>query len=197
MYYISLNTAAALTGLTKRTLWRYIDSGRISALSTSQPGAKTQIPLQDVLDLSGLAIAPEHYPTLVDADRGDPIAQCDLGILLLSAQRPTDAIPWFQRSANAFYPDAMCRLGRAYLAGEGVEYNPELGLRWIKGAARKGHPLAQSLYAFLRGPTGQELLCAQGPSALTALNQALDDIERQTLLNALNAFESMKAPPGA
>ncbi|MTW22096.1 hypothetical protein [Allochromatium palmeri] len=30
MHLISLNTAAALTGLTKRTLWRYIESGRLT-----------------------------------------------------------------------------------------------------------------------------------------------------------------------
>ncbi|MCK7575566.1 MAG: hypothetical protein MZV65_06545 [Chromatiales bacterium] len=99
-------------------------------------------------------------------------------------QRPANAIPWFQRSANAFYPDAMCRLARAYLSGEGIERNLETGLHWIDTAARKGHPLGQALHQFLHSPAGQQLLHAQNP---TALNQALDDIERQTLLKALEA----------
>ena len=184
MHLISLNTAAALTGLTKRTLWRYIDSGRLTAANPSEPGEKTHVHLEEILPLSGLTIDPEYHPTIVDADRGDPIAQCDLGILLLMNNRPADAIPWFQRSANAFYPDAMCWLARAYLSGEGVALNLETGLHWIETAARKGHPLGQALHQFLHSPAGQELLHAQNH---TALNKALDDVERQIILNTLNA----------
>ncbi|MBK1656212.1 hypothetical protein [Allochromatium vinosum] len=184
MHLISLNTAVALTGLTKRTLWRYIDSGRLTAAGPAEPGDKTRVRLQDILPLSHLAIDPEHHPIIVDADCGDPAAQCDLGILLLTADRPADAIPWFQSAANAFYPDAMCWLARAYLSGEGVECHLETGLHWLDTAARKGHPLGQVMQQFLHSPAGQELLHAQNH---TALKTALDDIERQTLLNALNA----------
>jgi uncharacterized protein len=183
MHLISLNTAAALTGLTKRTLWRYIDSGRLTVANPSEPGEKAHVHLEEILPLSGLTIDPEYHPTIVDADRGDPVAQCDLGILLLMNQRPTNAIPWFQRSANAFYPDAMCWLARAYLSGEGIEINLETGLHWIDTAAHKGHPLGQALHQFLHSPAGQELLHTQNPAAL---NKALDDIERQIILNTLN-----------
>ncbi|MTW22092.1 sel1 repeat family protein [Allochromatium palmeri] len=183
MHLISLSTAVALTGLTKRTLWRYIESGRLTVATPTAPGEKAHVHLQDILTLSGLTVAPEDHPTLVDADRGDPIAQCDLAILLMN-QRPADAIPWFQRSANAFYPDAMCWLARAYLSGQGIECNLETGVQWIDKAAHKGHPLGQALHDFLQSPSGQGLLHAQNHSALKT---ALDDIERQTLLNALNA----------
>ena len=184
MHLISLNTAVALTGLTKRTFWRYIDSGRLTAVSPSEPGEKTRVHLQDILPLSNLPIAPEHHPIIVDADRGDPAAQCDLALILLTANRPTAALPWLQGSAKAFHPDAMCLLGRGYLSGEDIERDPETGLQWIDKAALKGHPLAQTLHAFLHSPAGQQLLHAQNH---TALDTALDDIERQILLNALNA----------
>ena len=184
MYLISLNTAAALTGLTKRTLWRYIDSGRLTAANPSEPGEKTHVHLEEILPLSGLTIDPEYHPTIVDADRGDPTAQCDLGILLLMNHRPADAIPWFQRAANAFYPDAMCRLARAYLSGEGIEINLEIGVQWIEKAAHKSYPLGQAMHQFLHSPAGQELLHTQNPAALS---QALDDVERQIILNTLNA----------
>jgi hypothetical protein len=182
MHLISLNTAAALTGLTKRTLWRYIESGRLTVANPTAPGEKAHVHLQDILPLSGLTIDPEYHPTLVDADRGDPIAQCDLAILLMN-QRPADAIHWFQRSANAFYPDAMCWLARAYLSGEGIERNLQTGLHWIDTAARKGHPLGQAMHQFLHSPVGQELLHAQNSAALS---KALDDVEREIILNTLN-----------
>ena len=184
MNFISLSTAATLTGLTKRTLWRHIDSGRLTVANPNEPGEKAHVHLEEILALSGLTIDPEYHPTIVDADRGDPIAQCDLGIHLLMNNRPADAIPWFERSANAFYPDAMCWLGRAYLSGNGVELNLETGVQWIDTAARKGHPLGQAMHQFLHSPAGQELLQAQN---YTALNKALDDVERQIILNTLNA----------
>ncbi|MGQ9659904.1 MAG: sel1 repeat family protein [Thermochromatium sp.] len=182
MHWISLNTAAALTGLTKRTLWRYRDSGRLTTLGPGAPGHRTQVALAEVLALSGLTIAAEHQSLIVAADRGDPMAQCDLGILLLMNQRPAAAIDWFKRSAAAFYPDAMFRLARAYLVGDGVAPDPAVGLHWLHQAASRGHPVAQALSRFLAGPDGQRLLRTQDP---TALQQALDDLERRTLLNAL------------
>jgi uncharacterized protein len=78
----------------------------------------------------------------------------------------------------------MCWLARAYLSGEGVERHLATGLLWIDKAALKGHPLGQALHQFLHSPAGQELLHTQNH---TALDTALDDIERQTLLNALNS----------
>ncbi|MCK7582519.1 MAG: hypothetical protein MZV65_47710 [Chromatiales bacterium] len=99
--------------------------------------------------------------------------------------RPADAIPWFQRSANAFYPDAMCWLARAYLSGEGIELNLETGLHWIDTAARKGHPLGQALHALPAQPRRPGTPAR--PEPLPPSNQALDDIERQTLLKALEA----------
>ena len=107
-------------------------------------------------------------------------------------QRPADAIPWFQRAANAFYPDAMCRLGRAYLSGEGIECNLETGVQWIDTAARKGHPIGQAMHQFLHSPAGQELLHTQNSAALS---KALDDVERQIILNTLNATADKPAPP--
>ena len=192
MHLISLSTAVALTGLTKRTLWRYIDSGRLTVANPTEPGEKAHVHLEKILSLSGLTIDPEYHPIIVDADRGDPIAQCDLGILLLMNQRPADAIPWFQRSANAFYPDAMCWLARAYMSGDGVERNLETGVHWIDKAACKGHLLGQAMQQFLHSPAGQELLHAPNP---TALSQALDDVERQMMLNALNETADATVPP--
>jgi uncharacterized protein len=184
MTLISLSIASAITGLTKRTLWRHIDSGRITATSPHKPGQPTRVRLQDITPISVLSLQPEHHSLLIQADQGNAIAQCDLGLLLLQANRPTDALPWLKLSAKQHYPDAMCFLGRCTLSGTGTERNLETGVMWINQAAVKGHPLSQALLRFLQNEPGQKLLHSQNP---TALDAALDDIERQTLLKALEA----------
>ena len=184
MDLISLNTAVALTGLTKRTLWRYIDSGRLTAHSSGKSGDKTRVRLHDIRPLARLTLEPAHDTLILDADQGDPAAQCDLALLLLDADRPTQATAWLTCAAKQYYPDAMCLLGRAYLTGTGLEPNLETGLAWLHRAAAKGSPIAQALSDWLQSQPGQTTLNAQNP---TALDTALDAIERQTLINALNA----------
>lgn len=182
MHRISLRTAVAITGLTKRTLWRHIHNGSLAATSASEPGEKTLVRLEDVLPMSFLAVTPEDWDSLAAADRGDAVAQCELAIRLLDAGRAAAAIPWFTLSARQFYPDAMCFLGRCYLSGEGVARDLDAGVMWLSQAAAKGHPLAQGLMAFLHRPAGPPPLTAFEPAAL---NQRLDDIERRILLAAL------------
>ena len=70
MHRISLRTAVAITGLTKRTLWRRIHNGRLAAISATEPGEKTLVRLEDVLPMSFLAVTPED---------GDSLPSC-LGI---------------------------------------------------------------------------------------------------------------------
>ncbi|TCT20232.1 tetratricopeptide repeat protein [Thiobaca trueperi] len=179
---IRLSTAITITGLSRRTLWRRINEGGVSTLGTHEPGEETRLNLDDVLPLSSLPLEPEDRAILVAADRGDAVAQCDLAILLLNADRPAAAIPWFTLSARQFYADAMCFLGRCYLSGEGISRDVDTGLMWLSQAAAKGHPLAEDLMAFLLSPAGRQRRAAGDPPALDA---ALNDIERRMLLAAL------------
>ncbi|MBV5309709.1 tetratricopeptide repeat protein [Chromatium okenii] len=179
---ICLNTAIAITGLSRRTLWRRINEGGVSTLGTHEQGEETRLNLDDVLPLSSLPLEPEDQAIIVAADQGEAVAQCDLAILLLNAARPTEAIPWFTLSAKQFYADAMCFLGRCYLSGDGVSRDADAGLMWLSHAAAKGHPLAQELMAFLLSPAGQQQRSA---GDLVALNAVLDDIERRILLQTI------------
>lgn len=179
---ISLNTASALTGIAKRTLWRYIQDGRLKT-ACDLSDTKTHVELSDALALNATQLTPEQIGLALAADSGDAIAQCELALWLLDCQRLTLARDWFAQSARSGYPDAMCWLARTYLSGEGVELNLETGVQWLDKAAHKGHPLGQALYQFLHSSAGQELLHAQNP---IALNQTLDDLERQVILNTLN-----------
>ncbi len=177
---ISLNTAISITGLSRRTLWRRISEGCVSTLDTHEPGVETRVSLDDVLPLSCLPLQPDDHAVIVDADAGDAVAQCDVALMWLAAGRADDAVPWLVRSAKQHYPDAMCYLGRLCLSGEGIARDRDAGLMWLSHAAVKRHVLAPSLLAFLQSAEGQSCCQADDPSAL---NAALDDVERQILLN--------------
>jgi hypothetical protein len=179
---ICLNTAIAITGLSRRTLWRRINDGDISTLGTHDHGGETRVNLDDVLPLSSLPLEPEDHAVIVGADAGDAVAQCELALIFLAADRPEDALPWMTHAAKQFYPDAMCYLGRWYLSGELVPRDEEVGLMWLAYAGAKGHPLGQALTRFLQIPGGQALRAARDRAALDA---ALDRVESAVLLRTL------------
>lgn len=174
---ISLNTATALTGLTKRTLWRHIHRGSLAVIS--EPGEETQVRLTDVLPLACVPLTPADHQLIVTADGGDPLAQTDVALLFLDAKRPIEAVFWLNRAANQRYPDAMCYLGRCYLSGCGVARDNDNGALWLSHAAIKGHPLAQALTQWLQAQDA--LTLADEP----AVQAALDRIESAVLLQVL------------
>lgn len=66
----------------------------------------------------------------------------DAGIL----PDPSRAARTFLRLASNYgHPKAMFALGQMNLAGEGVQKNPQQGLKWLMAAARKRNPDAEAL----------------------------------------------------
>ncbi|MBV5311101.1 tetratricopeptide repeat protein [Chromatium okenii] len=172
---ISLNTATALTGLSKRTLWRHIHRGSLAVIS--EQGEETQVSLTDVLPLACVPLTAAEHALVLAADGGDPLAQTDLALLFFDAERPTEAVSWLIRAANQRYPDAMCYLGRCYLSGCGIARDNDNGALWLSHAAIKGHPLAQALTQWLQT---QDALADE-----YAVRAAFDRIESAVLLQAL------------
>jgi TPR repeat protein len=81
-------------------------------------------------------------------------AQRDLGALHATGDwtGPRDsvrAVEWYLRAAERGHPDAQYNLGFMYLLGEGVQANPNEGLRWLRGSADQGHECAIRLLADL------------------------------------------------
>lgn len=182
MASITLNTAMSLTGLSKRTLWRRIADGQLRVHGTSSGGGgsdHTRVLLDDVIALSRLRVDDDDRALIADADAGSAEAQCDLGLLLLTLNHPTEAVAWLTRAANQSYPEAMHQLGRCYLAGRGLEASEVFGVEWISRAAALGHRTARPMARYLMDPGRPRLDAA-------ALDARLDAIEREQVMKALS-----------
>ena len=148
---LSLEAAIAVTGLSKRTLWRRIAEGALRKVGSDGTKNAATLRLDDVLALAGLAFDAETCSLLATADRGDPEAQTAVGQLFLLRQRPGIAVYWLERAAQQDAADAMQCLGQCHAAGHGVPRDEPLALMWIAKAAAAGHPIARRQIAGLLG----------------------------------------------
>ena len=83
----------------------------------------------------------------LDAERGDPQAQCYLGFCfnngLGGEQNFTEAVNWFKRSAEQGDPIGQFYLAVCYSMGTGVPVDLPEAMKWWRKAAEQGHPDAQ------------------------------------------------------
>ncbi|MDT3669017.1 MAG: hypothetical protein ROZ37_01640 [Aromatoleum sp.] len=177
MHYISINTAASLSGLSKRTLWRRVADGHLRAISTGS-GERTGIALDDATALSRLRLAAEDGELIVAADAGDPDAQCDLALMFLAQDYAESALPWLEAAARQYHAEAMHWLGRCYIAGKGVPADEKLGADWISKTASRGHSTASHMVRYLES--------SDRPREPAAVEAALDAIERKIVLAVLD-----------
>lgn len=108
MVSITLNTAMSLTGLSKRTLWRRIADGQLRVHDASSGGGgrseHTRVLLDDVIALSPLRLDDDDCALIAEADAGSVEAQCDLGLLLLTQNHPSEAVAWLTRGGQPDLP---------------------------------------------------------------------------------------------
>lgn len=178
MTYITLGMAVALTGLSKRTLWRRIADGQLHVQGNADQGEHARVPLEEILSLSRLSLEADDQALIMLADMGEAEAQCDLALLFLTQKQPGEAVHWLTLSAKQHYPEALHQLGRCYIAGNGVEADETKGVELIARAAALGHGTAKHMAAYLLDPTREALSPA-------ALESRLDMIERNVVVGML------------
>jgi TPR repeat protein len=139
---ISLDTACALSALSKSTWWRRIAKGDFTRVADDARG-RAMLLWSEVAPHVCIAIAPEDQALVLQADAGQAEAQDDLGQLFSAAGKHQAAFYWFQLAAGQGQADAMQWLGRCYISGEGVKQDDNLGLMWLAKAAALGHEIAQ------------------------------------------------------
>ena len=81
-------------------------------------------------------------------------AQRDLGAYCATGdwtgpKDPVLAIQWYRRAAEGGQSDAQYNLGFMYVLGEGIQSDPDEGLRWLLLAAAQGEGAAMRLMADL------------------------------------------------
>lgn len=77
-----------------------------------------------------------------EAERGDALAQYNLGAAYASQWRPLEASQWFRKAAELGSPEAQYRLGLNYFHGAGVPKSVNQAYAWFDVAAAQGHLLA-------------------------------------------------------
>lgn len=143
-HLISVDTAVVVTGVTKRTLWRWLGSGAIEHRGMDQRG-RTMLAYADIKPKLCMSFADdEDIELLVEADQGCRDAQNDLGILCLEQERADIALHWFNLAAEQGHADAMHFLSTMYQSGNGVERSDTTALLWRVKAAEAGHAIAKA-----------------------------------------------------
>lgn len=102
------------------------------------------------------------------ADAGHPMAQQNMGLLIINDIIPGDktkGIEWIRKSSDAGLPQSQYTLGVLTLMGQaGIKANPKAGLELLQKAANAGFPQAQNDLGmiFLQGAYGIKPNLAQG-----------------------------------
>ena len=93
------------------------------------------------------AMADEFEITKKAAERGDAVAQFNLGIMYRNGEGvPEDdaeAARWYRRAAEQGHAGAQLNLGVIYDNGEGVPEDDVQAYAWYSIAAAQGHELAK------------------------------------------------------
>mgnify|MGYP000023524932 CR=1 FL=1 len=115
-----------------------------------------------------------NHEIAVEAEKGNPDAQYQLGLaLLLGEGLPKDtplAFRWVSRAAQHNQVRAQSLLGSLYLHGEGVQASPIDAAYWYKKAAKSGDEDAQyALALMLRRGEGIPMNKAKAHDSLVAL----------------------------
>jgi len=151
---ISLEATIALTGLSRRTVWRRLAEGALQKVDLPEVGrsgvARTWLGMAEVLAFAGLELDREQIDLLERADSGEGDAQLELGQFFYEQGRFEAAFYWFSLAANRNNSDAMSLLGRCYAEGIGTKKEEELALMWIAKAAALGSAIAQKQMQGLR-----------------------------------------------
>jgi hypothetical protein len=139
---ISLDTACAITEISKSTWRRRIAKGDFTRLEDDARG-RVMLLWSEVGPYICIPIEPEDKEFILLADAGDAEAQDDIGQLFLMSEKYQAAIYWFEQAAQQNNADAMQWLGHCYVNGKGVPKDENLGIMWLSKAAAHGHVIAQ------------------------------------------------------
>ena len=152
---VSIDTAALMMDLSKRTLWRRLSAGTLQRHSMDERG-RVMLALADIAELFCVQLSDKpaegggnDRALLIEADKGDSAAQNDVALLLLEQNRPDIALQWFLLAAQQQHADAMHYLSELYQQGLGVERCENTAMLWRAKAASQKHLIADAQMAVI------------------------------------------------
>jgi hypothetical protein len=151
---ISLEAAIAMTGISKRTLWRRVSDGTIAKHKEDARG-RAMLAFAQIVGLIKLELSDEDLHMIVKADSGNANAQADVGGMFFVAGHIDAAVYWFDLAAAQGNADAMQWLGNCHASGLGVPKDDSLAIMWIAKAASLGHPVACQQIQGMRAGCGE------------------------------------------
>jgi|GEM_PF-4891263 len=126
--------------------------------------------------------------------------QFALGVRLLKGEGVSQDIPkglfWLRKAAGKEHPMALFVLGQLYMAGYGVEKNPELAVRLLREAASRGVAAAKSALAQMEGVAPQQKGSAVASDPQTNYEsglESLNDRNSDQIKQAIAHFEGAAA----
>lgn len=106
----------------------------------------------------GCQTSPKPSPDLLDirrfqpaAERGEVLAQYNLGAAYASQWRPAEANQWLRKAAEQGLPEAEYSLAVNYFRGDGMPQDATEAYAWFDVAAAQGHLLAVNARESLAG----------------------------------------------
>ncbi|HEY2179115.1 MAG TPA: tetratricopeptide repeat protein [Caulobacteraceae bacterium] len=118
-------------------------------------------------------VTHEEYETALAffrpaAERGDPVAQYDLGRLYSQGRGAApdypQAIVWFRKAAAQGHADAQTRLGELLARGQGAPKDLPQALAWYRKAAAQGN--ADALFALAQAVPEAATAAPRAPAAM-------------------------------
>lgn len=158
---ISLDAAEAMTGISRRTLWRRVADGALVSGPDKDARGRTTLQLDGLLEAArehtGLALGADQLNLLLQADAGQGTAQAELGALMQLSGKTQGGVYWLRQAAEQGEADAMHWLGLA-CATQNTEQGQHEAMMWVARAAAHGHVIAQQqIHGLLTGVrTGPE-----------------------------------------
>lgn len=168
MQLVSAAASLTLTDWSESTLRRRWAEGLIGRVTEQGGAGRAMVPWDDLQPHLAVTLLPSELTILWAADAGDPEAQVDLALLLISQGFARGARAWLQLAIRRDHPEAAYWLARLALGGEAGEPNDASALAWLSRAAELGHPIAQAQIREVAGrsPSAVQPLLEHEPRVL-------------------------------
>ena len=122
-------------------------------------------------------LARDFKETLKEAEKGNAIAQSDLGIMYTRgdgvSKDDVEAVKWFRKAAEQGLDNAQYNLGVMYYEGEGIPKDYAEAYAWLNLARAQGNSLTKFYLTNLERNMPKDQL-ARGQSRSTELHREIE-----------------------